>query len=243
MARERIRTASFAYPDQCLTAPLASASNKQLEIYRAAAYNATAAENSLGLFHSITDQQVKLWQLLAGGDTEITDAVQGGTASAIFSTTNNDGVLFQSEHQFNVVTFNVSQASTGSPVYTYKYYNGSGYVTLTPLQTPSFATTGIKALVFNVPSDWAVGDGSEGADASLYSIQVIATTAPSQAVQINSLKLGRLLAYSDAIAASGSLEVDLSSEPLLLQVGESILPFFSYTNASNRLDADYKISP
>jgi len=29
----------------------------------------------------------------------------------------------------------------------------------------------------------------------------------------------------------------------LLQVGESIIPFFSYTNASNRLEIAYKISP
>jgi hypothetical protein len=242
-AYQRLQLSSSAYADQGLTQSFTPPSNQQLEVYSAKARNASAAENAVGLFHSIATPHFKLYQLLAGGDADATTAIQAGTATSIFSTTNNDGCLFQAKEKFNMIAFNVSQAETGSPVYTYKYYNGSSYSTLTLLNTPSYSATGIQVIVFEAPTDWVVGDGSEDANSEFYSIQVIATTAPGQAVQINSLKLGKMLSYSDAVEPSGELEVSFGDEPLLLQVGEAVLPFFSYTDPSNRLELAYKISP
>lgn len=240
---QRLQSASLAYADQGLTVPFAVDASKQMEVHRALAYNASAAENAVGLFHSVSPPDFKLFKLLAAADAEFTDEIQAGTAVSIFNTTNNDGCLFQSKEKFNMIAFNISQAQTGSPVYTYKYYNGSTYATLPLLNTPAYSATGIQVIIFNAPIDWAVGDGTEDADSSLYSVQVISTTAPSQAVQINSLKIGKMLAYNEAVLPAGVLEVDFEEDPYLLQGGEAIIPFFSYSNASNRLDIAYKVSP
>lgn len=235
-----LQTSSSAYTVQSLTAPVSAPASKQLLVQSVSAYNATAAENAMGIFTSIATSQFKVWQLRAT-DAEVTSALQAGTATTIFSTTNNDGVLYQSKDKFNMVAFNVAQASTGSPVYTYKYWNGSAFTDLTLLNTPLYSTTGIKAIVFNAPADWAVGCGTEDADQELYSLQVIATTAPSQAVTFNSIKVCKMLKYGELIAPGASINLDFDAEPYLLQVGETIIPFFSYTNSLNRLDLTYKI--
>jgi len=242
-AHQRLQLLSSSYSDQGLTLAFPAPTAEQLEVYSVKAVNGLPAENALGLYHTIAAPHFKLYKILAAGDADFTSIVQAGTAVSIFNTTNNDGCLFQAKEKFNMIAFNISQAETGSPVYAYTYYNGSSYSTLTLLNTPSYTATGIQVLLFEPPVDWAVGDGTEDADSTLYSIRVISTTAPSQAVQINSLRLGRLLAYSDAVAPSGALEVDFDKDPLLLQIGETILPFFSYTDSSNRLELAYKVSP
>lgn len=238
-----LQSSSTAYTDQGLTAAYSAPSNNQLLVYSASAFNGIAGENSIGLFHSVATPDFKLYKLLAAGDTDFTSTIQAGTPVSIFNTTNNDGCLFQSKEKFNMIAFNISQASTGSPVFTYKYWNGSSYATLTLLNTPAYSATGIQVIVFNAPTDWVVGDGSEDADSTLYSIQVISTTAPSQAVQINSLKVGKMLKYGVGILEGGSVSLNFEDQPYLLQVGETIIPFFSYTSASNRLEITYKINP
>lgn len=238
-----LQSSSSAYPNQGLTVSYSAPSNQQLLVHSATAYNGTAGENSIGLFHSIATPDFKLYKLLAGGDVNFTTEIQAGTAVSIFNTVNNDGCLFQSKEKFNMIAFNISQVQTGSPVYTYKYYNGSTYATLTLLNTPVYTATGVQVIIFNAPIDWAAGDGTEDGDSTLYSIQVISTTAPSQAVQIDSLKIGKMLKYSDNVLPSATVNLNFEDQPYLLQVGETIIPFFSYANASNRLELTYKINP
>lgn len=237
-----LQSSSSAYPDQSLTVSYPAPAAQQLLVHSIHAYNALAGENSIGIFHSISNPHFKLYKLLAAGDTDFTTQIQAGTAVSIFNTTNNDGFLVQAKEKFNLMAFNISQVQTGSPVFTYKYWNGSTFATLTLLNTPSYAATGIQAIVFNAPIDWVAGDGSEDGDSTFYSIQVISTTAPSQAVQINSIKVGKMLKYADSVQSGASVSINFEDQPYLLQEGEVIIPFFSYTNASNRLELTYKIS-
>lgn len=239
---QRIQSSTVGYSVQSLTVPYSAPSNQQLVVYSVNAYNGTAADNALGIYHSVAKPHFKVWQLLAAGDAEVTSTVQGGSAVSIFNTTNNDGCLFQAKEKFNLITFNISQASTGSPVYTFKYWNGA-WTDLTLLNTPDFSTTGVQSILFNPPTDWVVGDGTEATDDTLYSIQIISTTAPSQAVQINSVAICKCLEYAENIGPGGSLYVTFDVSPYLLQVGESIIPFFSYANSANRIDMTYKINP
>lgn len=238
-----LQTSSSAYTDQSLTVSYSPPSNQQLLVHGVSAYNGTAAENGVGIFHSTNNTHFKLFRLLAGGDVESTSTIQAGTAVSIFNTVNNDGCLFQAKDKFGLITFNVSQVQTGSPVYTYKYWNGSTWVTLTLINTPVYTATGIQSILFNPPIDWVTGDGSEDGDSTLYSVQAISTTAPSQAVQINSLKIGKMLKYAGNLVPDASLNLDFEGEPYLLQAGEAIIPFFSYTSSLNRLEVVYKISP
>lgn len=241
-AHDRLQTTSVSYGDQGLTIPYTPPSTQQLEVHSISLYNATAADNALGIFSTVSNIQCKFYSAASAVWSSITTAVQAATSSTIFSTTNNDGVIFQSKRKFGYVAFNVSQASTGSPVYTYKYWNGSTFATLPLLNTPSYSATGIQVLVFNAPNDWVVGSNSL-ADEALFSIQILATTAPSQAVKINSCIIGKMLKYSDSILQNQWFEVNFGNDAILLQQGEYIMPFFSYTNASNRLDMTYRISP
>jgi hypothetical protein len=242
MSKQRLLNASFGYNVMSLTSPLGAASNQQLEVCGARLYNASGAPNGLGIMHSINSAQFKIYTLQVA-DTEVTSTLLAESAVSAFTTTNNQGVLFQAKDKFQAVAFNISQAQTGSPVYTYEYHNGSDWAALTLINTPVYSATGIQALVFQTPLDWAVGCGSEGGDSSLYSVRALATTAPSQAVQINKIAICKLLDYQGEVSDKGALEIDFEESPVLLQVGESIIPFFSYASPDNRIDISYKISP
>lgn len=235
------RSKHSSYPDMGLTEVLTADDSKQLQVESVSALNGTASPLKVGLFSSIINDHFKVFSLGAS-DVESTSAIQAGTAISMFTADNNYGTLFQAKEKFNMISFNVSQVETGYPEYTYEYYNGSGWSTLSLLHTPVYLTTGIQAIVFNSPIDWVVGDSTEGGDATLFSIRCLATTAPDQAVQIDSLKLGRMIKYYNSVPAFGSLDVDFESDPYLLQSQESIIPFFSYASASNTISIDYKIN-
>lgn len=242
MNRQNIQSFVSKYPTQSLEAFLSAEANKQLLIHSFVAYNGSAASNGLGLAHSVSSSQWKVYSLGAS-DTEVTSTIQAGNAISVFTTTNNYGVLFQAKEKFGMVTFNISQAETGSPVYAYTYWNGSSYASLALKNTPSYAATGEQTILFDPPLDWTPGDGSEDADSSFYSIRVLATTAPSQAVQIDEMKVCKVLAYREEVLPKATLALDLSERKLLLQQGESILGFFQFSDSSNKLEATYQINP
>lgn len=134
------------------------------------------------------------WQLYsriaATPNVDRTSAIQAGTATTIFTTTNNDGFLIYGVQKFDKVTMTISQASTGSPIYTYEYWNGSAWASLTTTAVPDYTTLASDTLEFSIPSNWAAGDGTEvGGNVLFYTIRALATTAPSTAVQITSLAI------------------------------------------------------
>lgn len=242
MNRQNISYVRGAYPHQSLSYFLAAVDSQQLLVHAVSAINGTPAQNGIGIGHSINRAQWKLWSL-GVSDVELTSDIQDGTAVTIFSTTNGEGALFQAKEKFGMIAFDISQAETGSPVYAYTYWNGSSYATLTLKNTPSFAATGKQVILFEPPIDWEAGDGSEGADSSLYSIRVLATTAPSQAVQIDELVICKVLAYREDVMPKACLTLDLSERKLLLQQGEGIIPFFQFASSLNTLEASYQINP
>lgn len=141
-------------------------------------------ENFVGLpSDALANNVWDLWHT-GGANSDQTANIQSGVAVSIFTTVNNDGFAIQSDTQFTKVTIHVTQAQTGAPVYTYKYWNGSSFQNLTLTGTPSYASTGDKILSFTLPTDWNTGNGGlAGLDNTRYTIQAIATTAPTTAVQ------------------------------------------------------------
>jgi len=132
------------------------------------------------------------WQLYsriaATPNVDRTSAIQAGTATTIFTTTNNDGFLVYAVNTFDKVTITISQAQTGVPVYTYEYWNGSAWSALTTTAVPDYTALATDTLEFNIPSNWAVGDGTEvGGNTAYYTIRALATTAPGTAVQITDM--------------------------------------------------------
>lgn len=131
----------------------------------------------------------ELWKRIAATpNVDATTDIQAGTATTIFTTTNNDGFIVYGVNKFNKFTVVVSQASTGSPVYTYEYWNGSSWTSLTMVTTPVYSATGSVYAEFSIPSAWVVGDGTEGGgNNNYYAVRVLATTSPSTAVKITSM--------------------------------------------------------
>lgn len=242
MNRQNLSSVRGAYPYQSLEPFLTAPTAKQLLVHSLVAVNGSAAASGVGLGHSVNGNGWKVFSLQAS-DTEVTADIQAGTAITIFPTTNNYGVLFQAKEKFGMVTFNISQAETGSPMYAYTYWNGSSYASLTLRNEPVYSATGQQTILFDPPSDWVTGDGSEGGDNELYSIRVLATTAPSQAVQIDELAICKLLAYREEVPSKASVLIDLDVRKLLLQQGESVIPFFQFPSSLNTLEASYQINP
>lgn len=242
MGRENIRLYETAYPVLSLSDAISITASQQLQLHSVAMENGNAATIAMALLHSCNNYKWKVWTVTAS-DAEVTSDIQAGTTINMFPTTNDYGLIIQNDERFNMVAFNISQEQTGSPVYVYQYYNGSSWTTLPLLNSPVYTATGKMVILFAAPLDWAVGDGSNSTDDTKYSIKITASTAPSQAVQVNELKVCKTIAYRQEVADNGVLILDMGNSPLLLQQGETVIPYFSTANAANRLEIAYKLNP
>lgn len=152
-------------------------------------YFSTVSDHENFVGQNFGNARWELWSRIAATpNVDRTATIQAGTAVTIYTTTNNDGYLAYGVNPFNKITFTVSQAETGAPVYTYEYWNGSAWTAFTPTTLPDFTATGSTFVAFTAPSAWAAGDGTEVAgNTAYYAIRALATTAPGTAVQVTSM--------------------------------------------------------
>lgn len=236
---------NMAYDQVSKSAVLTPGSGQQLSLYYAKAQNQSGGTINLGLLLKIaqTDPYLLFGSYVSPGPlTDSTTAINAGTATNIFTTTSNDGFVIQAKKPFNLVGFTVSQAQTGSPVYTYKYYNGSSYTDIpTVYGTPDYSATGDTVLLFPTPRDWAVGSTvGVGGSAALYSIHAQASTAPGQAVKATAFWVGKLIEYAASVPNNGYLDVQWDvTLPKVLDSLEGLLPYFSTSSSSNNVTAQY----
>lgn len=230
------------YPTQGRDSYSLVASNNVPYLHSFSAFNAngSASDIGLGIAHATTTW--KLLQYPNGTPVDVTASIQAGSTVNIFDTTTNHGFLIESSKQFGYCVFNLTQAQSGSPVYTYEYFNGSAWVTLNLSQTPGYTSTGLAYIVFNPPADWALGDNSLTAN-SLWSIRVKASTAGGQAVQANSLRVARWITYRAGIPTQSQLQAVFDAHPYRLESGEAIVPFFASANNLNSIEAAYQQAP
>lgn len=227
---------------------IAPASNMQLQVYEMEANNRSGGAINVGLLKKFVESAWKFYTVVAASTPDATDAstaVKAGTATAIFTTTNDDGFLVQASKPFNLIGMNVSTAASGgSPIYTYQYYDGSAYQTLSTIAVPSYGS-GNNHIVFNAPIDWAVGTSDAvGGDSDKYSILVRASAASSGAGgSINSLWVGEFLKFQASVADKASLEMKFDrDQPLIFVGGEGLMPYFGGSaNAQNSVRVLYKI--
>jgi hypothetical protein len=213
--------------------------NMQLDLYNLRAFNNSGSSQNMGVMRLGVIAEEKLWQYAASGPTytDVTSTIASGVN--IFDTTNGDGFVAQSRFRFGMLGFTISTAGTGSPVFTYKYYNGTSFTTLTTLEVPSYASTGDIWIVFIPPSDWAQG-GAASLVSNQYSLQVIATTAPTLAVTVNNMWIAEFLEFYQAVPNNGIIQVSFGdNKPFQLHGGEAIIPYFSTPNAANVVGCYY----
>lgn len=219
-------------------------STKQLVVHSLSAYNATNTAIDMGLGVRLQNASWKLYSIQAA-TTEVTSTIQAGSATTLLPTTNNYGFLVQAKKQFSMLSLTISQVETGSPTYSYQYWNGSSWATLNLRNTPVYTSAASIAIVFAPPVDWAEGNGSATDDFSVsetgYCIRVRGTTAPSQAVQATAMAVSSLWAFRN-IAAYGSLNIGFADKPQLLEIGESVQPYFETANNGHSVEVAYQVN-
>lgn len=228
------------------TAIVTPATGKQLHLFAARVHNRSGGALDLGIMKKLSNDAWKLWGIVAADTPDATDrtaAIQTGTATNLATTVDSSGFLIQGKKKFNCLSFNVSTGEVGSPVYTYLYWNGSSYTTLTTITVPTAYTTGEKVILFLIPSDWVVGtDAGTGGDSDKYSIKMVATTAPSTAMKANSLVVGQIIDFTEGVADNGELVWKCPADfPLQLDGGEGLLPYCSASSTANAFSATYAI--
>lgn len=242
--RQQLQVATYAYPSQGQIDALVAPSNMQLLVHSFSACNNSGSSQDMGLGIRLAPQAWNLYSIVAA-TSNVTASVQAGSAVTILGTTNNYGFIIQAKEPFGKVSFNISQAQTGSPTYTYQYWNGSAWATLGLYNTPAYTATGYGYINFPQPLDWAQGSGgvtTAMATGLGYCIRVLGTTAPSTAVQINAMQVGKWLAYRKTVLATAELQVRFPERALLLENGEALAPFFTTANAVNTVEFAYQVN-
>lgn len=235
-----------AYAERGKTAVISPATGQQVRLKNISVGNRSGSGVDAGICAKHASTSYKAWTLIAASTpdaTEVTTALQAGTAQTIFTTTNNDGVLVQSRKKFNFIGMNVTQANTGSPVYAASYYNGSSYASLPTISVPTDYATDTQVHAFAAPTDWVVGTtAAVGGDTSLYSVRLVATTHPDTAVKIDALWLATFIAFQEGLADNANLVLNFNELALLeLEAGEAIMPYFGAANAANIVQGLYNL--
>lgn len=247
MATQPLQIISAGYSQNCKTNVLTPPTGQQINFYSGRVLNQSGGAVDAGICKKLALTAWKLYTYVAVGTvaTDYTAAIQSGGAVNIFDTTNNDGFLAGANVPFNVLGLTVSQAQTGSPVYTYKYFNGTAWTALTTQAVPSTYAAADQLVVFPAPQDWAPGTpAGPTVNQSLYYIQVVATTASGVNVQATSAWVCEFLEFLSQLANNTSLDFRVfdSVLPIVLSGTEGLLPYFGGSaNAKNMMRIVYSI--
>lgn len=235
------QTCLVNYSEKGKSNALSLSVNKQIAVLNMRAWNRVGSAINVGLLRKFNSRDFKLWTKVATVYTNVTAAIVAGTATQIVDTTNSDGFILQCTRKMGLIGLTVSNSATGG-TYTFEYYNGTTWATLTTIENfTNFSTTGDKYLAFIPPHDWAVGDGSATAiDQNMYAIRVLHTTAPGDTGSVNALWMGEFLDYWEGVADNVAVELLFDCErPFVLDGGEGLFPYFSTAAAANQFGAFY----
>lgn len=244
---------SGSYAEKCKTAIVPAQNGKQIVFHGATVNNRSTAEIAVGLGFTMPNALWKAGQIDVSETPyyidDTTDAQDiGATDFPLFTTTNNDGFLVQSPYPFSLVGITMSATvCTGSPVYTYTYWDGDSWENLTLIDTPNFTGAGDTYLHFEKPIDWTEASGTAvsaiGATTGYYTIQVKATTAPTIAgiatilwvVDMYEFKAG----VTDKNVVNFGTEAEIRGIPLM--GGQGIVPYFGTAHANNMASVRYSV--
>ena len=231
-----------AYPSVPYSLALSGQANKQLAIYSASAINGSGGAANVGLLRKFNTNKVKAMKYVDIGATytDITSSLQAGTNVTVLQAL-NDALFLGSKDPAGLFAYSVQTAQVGG-TFTYNYYNGTSFVTLNTFSNDGFAATGNKNFIFPSPVDWAQG-GDANLDSSMYWVKIISTVASTTDAVLNGFFGAELLAWQEALADNGALEISSigESKPLVIDAGEGLLPYFSTTNNLNLFKAAYNI--
>lgn len=243
---QHIRVESFGYATKGATAVLSAPAGQSLLMHSYSLTNASLSTIDMGLGVGLPGIAWKFYSI--GATTiDVTASIQGSNNTTLVGTTNNYGAIIQCKRRFGYLIMNVSQIQTGSPAYSYEYWNGTAWTTLTLNQSPVYTATGLVYVTFQAPSDWTAGnDGTisnfNGVFAG-FCIRIRGTTAPTQTVLINSLTVAKWIAYRQSVGTKQCMQVMFKERPYFLEALETLIPYFGAASASNSVEVSYQTSP
>lgn len=231
-----------AYPQVSKTAALVAPASKQLAINMIRAFNRTGGAIDVGIVRKFSSASFSLFTY--DGTSTYTAVLPvplaGANAATIFTTagTAGNGFVIQSKYKSGLIGFTISQTgATG--VYTYEYWNGAAWSTLTTIAVPVYTSAADIVITFLPPVDWTAG-GPTGLSSNLYSIRVKATTRPAADIIVNDLWSGALLEFYASVADKTGVVLEFDTlHPFCLEGGEGVMPYFATANAANGLTISY----
>lgn len=198
--------------------------------------NASGSAVDVGLFARFPNNYWEAGIITAASTPDYQGESTGAkstTANAfanVFTTTNNDGFLISCVEKFSAISFVVDNVAGGSPVFAYKYYDGSSMTAVTPIASAVFGSTGKTQALFFIPSTWTKGTtAAVGGDSDKYSLQITASTAPSDACNISDVRVYKYLDYFPSLPTNNQLLSDLSETEIILPTNASVATYFSGT--------------
>jgi hypothetical protein len=228
------------------TAVLAPASGKQLHLFSARVHNRSGSAMDLGILKKLNPNSWLYYKIVAADTpdaTDLTSSIQAGSATQLSTLVNNSGFMVQAKKKFNCLSFVISTGQSGSPTYTYEYWNGAAWATLPTIAVPASYATGEQVVIFLAPADWVAGtDVTTGGSSDMYSVKMKATAAPGTAPLATALVVSQLVEFSEGVADNGELVWKCPAAlPLVLDGAEAIIPYCGASNSANAASATYAI--
>lgn len=227
------------YSSNGFDAVIGSQQGSQVQVYSARMINESGSASDMAVLQALAENAVTIYTYDGSAATDVTADIALG--ADLFTSTAGSGIIIETSKKIQSFLVNVSTAQSGAQTFLVQYSDGS--TVQSALQIVSIPTTfsaGAQAVLFSHGLDYAPGCGIVGTDSSKYQI-VLTCVEGGESAQIDALKAAISVQYSPAIPNNSSLEAAFSEQyPLMLEAGESIVPFFEVDSVNNKVIAFYQ---
>lgn len=221
-----------------------SQQGSQIQLYSARLINESGGPSDLAVLQTLADDAVSVYTYTAPTLVDVTSSLLAGSNVALFNATAGSGIIIEAHKKIQAFLVNVSVNQSGANTFAVEYSNGSGFSSALDIisipTTFNGAPTGRHLVLFAPGVDFAPGCGIVGTNSQEFQIKFSAVSAGSTC-SINALRAAVSVGYSPQIATNGSFELVFSEQyPLLLEGGESVVPFFGAASNANKVIAFYQ---
>ncbi len=227
------------YPSNGFDAVIDAQQGSQVQVYSARLINESGSASDLALLQALAEDAVTIYTYDGSAATDVTSTISGGVD--LFTSTAGSGLIIETSKKIESFLVNVSGAQSGAQTFGVEYSDGGALQSALQVSyIPTTFAAGEQAVLFSHGLDYAQGCGITGTDPDKYQI-VLTCVEGGESAQIDALKAAIAVQYSPAVSNNSSLEAAFSEQyPLMLEAGESIVPFFEVDSPNNKVIAFYQ---
>jgi len=245
MRAKPIQHLNTGYAGNGFTPVISSQQGSQIQLYSMRLINESGSASDMAVLQTLSEDAVSVYTYTPPSTlADATATLTAGSNVALFNATAGSGIIIETQKKIQGFIVNVSVNQSGANTFAIAYSNGTGFTSV--LQTVNVPTTfneapnGQFVVLFSPGIDFAPGCVLTGTNSSEYQIRFTAVSAGTTC-SINSLRAAINVQYSPAIATNSALEVVFSEQyPLMLEAGESLVPFFEIASNNNKVIAFYQ---